>query len=135
METKEQLTNAIREWVKIDNELRALNKEQAKRKTDKKRISAALIEIMKKNEIDAFDIKDGELRYTKKNIKKPITKKILLNILSTYYKGDLSQATELNNYIIENREEVTREYIEIKKKEWSCEEFVFYLIIVILSFA
>jgi hypothetical protein len=117
METKEQLTNAIREWVKIDNELRALNKEQTKRKADKKRISAALIEIMKKNEIDAFDIKDGELRYTKKNIKKPITKKILLNILSSYYKGDVSQATELNNYIIENREEVTREYIEIKKKE------------------
>jgi Family of unknown function (DUF5760) len=117
METKEQLTTAIREWVKIDNELRALSKEQTKRKNDKKRISAALIEIMKKNEIDAFDIKDGELRYTKKNIKKPITKKILLNILSTYYSGDVSKATELNNYIIENREEVTREYIEIKKKE------------------
>jgi hypothetical protein len=117
METKEQLTNAIREWVKIDNEIRTLQKEQVKRKQDKKSISAALIEIMKKNEIDAFDIKDGELRYTKKNIKKPITKKILMNILSTYYNGDIAKASKLNDFIIENREEVTKEYIEIKKKE------------------
>ena len=37
METKEQLVNTIRKWIKIDNEIRALQKESNKRKVDKKK--------------------------------------------------------------------------------------------------
>ena len=69
---------------------------------------------MKKNEIDCFDIKDGQICYTKKNIKKPITKKVLMDILSNFYNGDISKASQLNNYIIDNREEVVKETIERK---------------------
>jgi len=111
METKEQLIKTIKEWVKLDNEIRTLQIEQAKRKNEKKNISASLINIMKTNEIDCFDIKDGQICYSKKNIKKPITKKILMNTLSNYFDGDLLKATELNNYIIENRSESTKETI------------------------
>ena len=32
METKEHLINKIKEWVKIDNEMRTLQKEMTKRK-------------------------------------------------------------------------------------------------------
>jgi len=38
METKEQLINTIKRWVKIDNEIRALQKEQLARKNEKKKI-------------------------------------------------------------------------------------------------
>jgi hypothetical protein len=111
METKEQLVNTIRKWIKIDNEIRALQKESNKRKTDKKKISNDLIEVMKKNEIDCFDINDGQLLYTKKSIKKPITQKVLLDILSNYFKGDTLKASEVNNFIMESRETVTKESI------------------------
>lgn len=111
METKEQLIKTIKEWVRLDNEIRNLQKEQIKRKTDKKNISATLMEMMKKNEIDCFDIKDGQICYSKKNIKKPITKKVLMNVLSKYFKGDTLKASELNEFIIENREEVVKETI------------------------
>ena len=59
METKEQLINTIKKWVKIDNDIRALQKEQNKLKHEKKTISKLLMEVMKENEIDCFDIKDG----------------------------------------------------------------------------
>jgi len=114
METKEQLVKTIKDWVKIDNEIRGLNKEINTRKTEKKNLSTLLIETMKKNEIDCFDIKDGQICYTKKNIKKPITKKVLMDILSNFYNGDITKASELNNYIIDNREEVVKETIERK---------------------
>jgi len=114
METKEQLVKTIRDWVKIDNEIKGLKKEINSRKTEKKNLSTLLIETMKKNEIDCFDIKDGQICYTKKNIKKPITKKVLMDILSNFYNGDISKASELNNYIIDNREEVVKETIERK---------------------
>ena len=114
METKEQLKNAIREWVRIDNEVRALNKEVVKRKNEKKNISQMLIEVMKKHDIECVDINDGQICYTKKNVKKPITQKILMDILAKYYKGDLMKASQLNSYILENREETTKETIERK---------------------
>ena len=111
METKEQLVNTIRKWIKIDNEIRALQKESNKRKVDKKKISSDLIEVMKNNEIDCFDINDGQILYSKKSVKKPITQKVLLDILSTYFKGDALKASEINNFIMESRESVTKETI------------------------
>lgn len=119
METKEQLIQTIKEWVRLDNDIRKLKKEENDRKNEKKKISNLLIEIMKKNEIDEFDIKDGQISYVKKSIKKPITKKVLMETLSKYFKGDLLKATELNEFIIDNREEVIKESIvrKIKKDE------------------
>uniref|UniRef100_A0A6C0B767 Uncharacterized protein n=1 Tax=viral metagenome TaxID=1070528 RepID=A0A6C0B767_9ZZZZ len=114
MDSKEQLLTIVREWVKIDNEMRTLQAEQTKRKNEKKRVSSALMEIMKKNSIDVFDINGGQLCYTKRNIKKPITKKVLFEILSTFYKGDLVKAETLNEFILENRQEVIKETIERK---------------------
>lgn len=111
METKEQLVNSIKEWVKLDNEIRTLQKEQLQRKKEKQKWSEKLIEVMKKNEIDCFDLKDGNIQYTKKSVKKPITKKMLLSILSNYYDGNDEKAIEVNDFILNNREEIIRETI------------------------
>jgi len=114
MDTKEQLIKTIKEWVKIDNEIRNLQDEVKIRKNNKKHISESLITIMKQNEIDCFDIKDGQICYTKKQVKKPITKGLLINILSKYFRGDVLKANEVNNFIMENREETTKESITLK---------------------
>jgi len=111
METRDQLIKTIKYWVRIDNEIRTLQQEQSKRKKEKKMISENLIEVMKKNEIDCFELNDGHLSYSKTHTKKPITKKVLLNILSTYFKEDTTKALDLNNFILENREEITKETI------------------------
>jgi hypothetical protein len=103
METKEQLVKAIRDWVRIDNEMRKLKDEINIRKSEQKNISLNLIEVMRKNQIDEFDLNDGKIMYTKKNVKKPITQKILLDLLSTYYHGDIEKATALNEFIMTNR--------------------------------
>lgn len=114
MDTKEQLVNTIREWVKIDNEITSLQEEVKIRKNKKKQISESLISIMKQNEIDCFDIKDGQICYSKKQIKKPITKTLLINILSKYFEGDILKANDVNTFIMENREETTKESIILK---------------------
>jgi len=116
METKEHLINKIKEWVKIDNEMRTLQKELSKRKTEKKNISKDLIDVMRTNEIDCFDINDGQITYCKKNVKKPITKKVLYSILSNYCEGDVEKASEMNKFIMENREEVMKETVVRKIK-------------------
>jgi len=117
METKEQLVNAIKEWVKLDNEIKTLNSELKTRKLKQKKVSDILIETMKKENIDGVEINNGKdnLSYTKRSVKKPITKGLLMNILSKYYEGDINKATEINNYILENREETIKESITLKK--------------------
>ena len=114
MSTKELLIKTIREWVKLDNEIRALKKEQTMRNNDKKELSSTLMNIMKDNEIDCVDIKHGQLCYTQKTVKKPITKRNLMDILSKYYKGDVEKANTMTEFISTNREETVQENITRK---------------------
>jgi hypothetical protein len=109
---KAELVQLIKDWITTDNEIRELNKQAKQRKDKLKKVSQNLINTMKENDIDEFNVKDGKIMYSKTNVKKPITKKNLMSILSKYYKEDISQAIEMNNFILENREEVVKESIK-----------------------
>jgi hypothetical protein len=108
---KTELVSSIKEWIRIDNEIRNLNKEIRDRKTQMTKISQGLMSTMKDNNIDEFNVKEGKLIYSKKQVKKPITKKYLTDVLLKYYNGDDEQATELNSFINENREATVKETI------------------------
>jgi hypothetical protein len=110
-ETKEQLVKIIKEWVNIDNEIRRLQNELNVYKLDKKKTSNDLIEVMKNHEIDCFQINDGKIQYKKQNVKKPLSNKIILKLLNEYYEGNEEKVTELNNFLLENREETIKENI------------------------
>ena len=111
MENKGQLINAVKEWVKLDNEIRSIQKIQKDKKKEKEEISKSLMDIMKDNEIDCFDLKDGQICYDKKTVKKPITKKSLFDVLTKYYEGDIHEANNVKDFIINNREETVKESI------------------------
>ena len=108
---QEQLIQFIKQWVKNDNEIRELQKQQNLRKIEKKKITLHLMDIMKNNKIDCFDINDGQILYKKKSTKKAITKKNLLLVLGSFYNGDTTKAEELNNFILEKREDKITECI------------------------
>lgn len=110
IENKAQLVHHVREWVRIDNEVRVLQTKLNEKKKEKQGISTGLMQTMKQNEIHEFDLKDGVLMYTQKQVTKPISKKHLLTLLSKYFDGNTSKADELNTYLLENRE------VEVKDK-------------------
>jgi hypothetical protein len=113
LSTKEQLVNNIREWVKIDNEIAQLRNEIKERNIKKKTMTENLVTVMKSNNIDCFDINDGSLVYKKNIVKKPINSKTLLLSLQKYYK-DQAIAEDLTKYIMDNREEQSKETIKRK---------------------
>ena len=113
LSTKEQLVNNIREWVKIDTEISQLRNEIKERNIKKKTMTENLVDVMKSNNIDCFDINDGSLVYKKNIVKKPINSKTLLSSLQKYYK-DQSIAEDLTKYIMDNREEQSKETIKRK---------------------
>ena len=108
---QETLVQIVKQWVKIDNNIRDLQKEQNSMKNEKKNVTKRLMEIMKTNNVDCFEINDVQLIYKKKNSKKAITKKILFSSLASFYKNDIDKIEELNNFILDNREDVVTECI------------------------
>lgn len=114
METKEQLVNNIKEWIKMDTDIAEL-KSQIKDKTIKKKLlTENLVTVMKTNKIDCFDINGGALVYKTNKVKKPINGKSLLIALQNYYKSDPKIAEDLSKHIMDSREEQIKETIKRK---------------------
>ena len=114
METKEQLVNNIKEWIKIDTEISQLKTEIKERNNKKKNLTENLVTVMKSNEIDCFDINGGALVYKKNKVKKPINGKSLLLALQAYYKNDPKIAEDLTSHVMDSREEQIKETIKRK---------------------
>jgi hypothetical protein len=117
MDTKEELVKHIRGWIQIDNDISALQKQMKTLREDKKNLTASLVDVMKSNEIDCFDINDGKLIYAKSKYKKPINKKSLADALQSYFKDDSEMAQEVSEYILNSREETIKESIKRKKEK------------------
>jgi hypothetical protein len=114
METKDQLVQHIKEWITIDEEIKSLQKEVKTRKEKQKDLTKELMDVMKTNEIDCFDLNDGKLVYTKSKTKQTINKKYLISTLIKCLE-DPKDAEKVTEFILENREEKIRENIRRKK--------------------
>jgi len=114
METKEQLITNVREWVKIDGEIKRLQKEIKIRRERKKQITGSLVDVMKNNEIDCLDLNDGQLLYSKNKVKAPNTKKSLYEILGKYFNNDKEKTELMAQYILDNRNVIEKENIRRK---------------------
>jgi hypothetical protein len=114
METKEELIGNIKEWIKMDNEIAKLKVEIKERNNKKKLITDSLVTVMKKNDIDCFDINGGSLVYKKSVVKKPLNGKTIINALQTFYQNTPDKAEEVTKFLLENREEEVKETIRRK---------------------
>jgi hypothetical protein len=114
METKDQLVNNIKEWIKFDSEISDLKTQIKEKTTKKKLLTEQLVSVMNTNKIDCFDINGGALVYKTNKIKKPLNGKSLLIALQKYFVSDQPQAEELTKHILNCREEQLKETIKRK---------------------
>jgi len=106
-----ELVEVVKQWVQTDNKLIQLNKMVRELRQEKKRWNEVMIQTMKKNEIDIFDIKDGQIKYKMEKKKEPLTQKKLLTILGKHPQLAVEQVDALNNFVYENRSETVKESI------------------------
>jgi hypothetical protein len=110
-----ELLETVKEWIKIDNEIKVLQKEIKIRKKSKKEVNESLIHIMKDNDIEQCNIPDGELHYKKYKTKAPLSKKHLLISISKYFENkNPDLITELTSFIMDSRD--TKEKESIRRK-------------------
>mgnify|MGYP000362385742 CR=1 FL=1 len=114
--SKETIVNALSEWKEIDSTLEKLSIQSKELRQRKKVLTESLVGVMKKNEIDCFDLKDSKIIYTKNNTKTTINKEYVMNCLTKYFKIKRMSVNveEICEYIFSNREVVTKDNLRIK---------------------
>jgi hypothetical protein len=112
--TKEQLKDYLRQWVRVENEISTLSAEIKKRKLIHQQLSKSLLDVMRKNEIDCFDIANGRIVYSKTKVRAPLNNGQLKTALTNYYKDDVDKANSLTEFLLASRVEKTRESIKMK---------------------
>ena len=117
METKDELIKHIKLWIEIDTEIKNFQKIIREKRKLKTKLSNDLIDVMKTNAIDGFDINDGKLSYNTVKRKESISKKMLLRCLKDYYKNNDEQVREVTNHILNSREVKEVDCINIRKKK------------------
>ena len=117
VQNKQLLIEIVKQWVTLDNQIRAMNKKLKELRNDKKEQNEKMIQVMKQNEIDNFDLKDGQIRYKKETKREPLTQKTLLKILSKHPQLEQEQAKHLNQFIYDNRQVSEKEVVVRKVDE------------------
>ena len=115
--SNEQLLDSVKSWINIDNEIRQLQSAIKERRKQKKELTENLVSTMKQNDIDVFNIPDGELIYTKTRSKTPLSKKHLLLSLSEYFKDNKDMVDQLGKFILDSRKIKEKENIKRKIKK------------------
>lgn len=114
---KEILVENVNHWVKIDNDIIKLQSQIRDLKKKKTEITNILVNVMRENNVDSFDMKDDSLLYKKQTIKQPINKKMLLSALQKFYEEDETNIAEkLVEHVLDQRKVKTRETIKRKSQ-------------------
>jgi len=109
---KEILIENVNTWVSLDDQILALQKEIRELRKKKTEITDILVDVMRKNNVDSFDMKDKSLLYKKQTIRQPINKKMLLNALQKLYKEE--EVDKIIECVLEQRQVKTKEIITRK---------------------
>ena len=98
----------------MDNDISKLKAEVKEKTSKKKELTESLVNVMKSNAIDCFDINGGALVYKQKKTRRTISGKFLLSQLEEFYKDQPELAKEITKKVLDNRIEVIKD--EIKRK-------------------
>ena len=104
---KEQLKTNVKNYLEMDDQIKALNKAIVERRKKKNELSEEILGTMKKFEIDNMNTKNGKLIYSSSKSTKPLNKSNLISGLNLYFK-DEDKAKNVSKLVLESREKVEK---------------------------
>ena len=116
---KETLQSSVKEYLSLDDQIKALNKAVKERRDRKKKLSVSILSLMKQFEINNMNTSNGKLVYSVTKTKEPLTKKSLHRTLNIYF-GSSDKANQLSQFVMENRKEIER--VQLKRKIFKAKE-------------
>jgi len=114
-ESKEELSNIVKEYLSIDNELKKLSIAVKERKIKQKKLSELILTNMKSNDIHHINIKNGVLIYKEKESFKGLNKTTLQSGLSIVFNNDEDKVSDASKTILDSRPRITKISLQHKK--------------------
>lgn len=112
--TKDEMIGHIKKWIQYDNDIKQLQSDLKEKKESRKQYTERLVDIMKSNEIDCFDVNNGKLLYSKTKVKTPLNKSQMVQALMEYFNNDEPRVRELEDKLMSARKEKVTETIRRK---------------------
>ena len=109
---KDELKNNVKQYLEIDDQIKALNKALTERRKQKTKLAEDILGTMKKFEIDNMNTKNGRLVYSVSKNTPSLNKKNLLSGLNIYF-NDMDKASEASTIVLKNRPTV--EKVKLKR--------------------
>lgn len=104
---KEQLKTNVKNYLEMDDQIKALNKAIVERRKKKNELSEEILGTMKKFEIDNMNTKNGKLIYSTTKSTKPLNKNNLITGLNLYFQ-DEDKAKNVSKLVLDSREKVDK---------------------------
>jgi hypothetical protein len=104
---KTQLKGEVKDYLEMDDQIKALNKALKERRDKKKLLSESILENMKKFEIDFMNTKNGKLTYSETKRKEPLNKKNLITGLNTYFNNE-DESKRVSKVVLDSRKDVVK---------------------------
>ena len=101
--TNEAIIKDIKKWVELDRDILELQRTIKEKRAMKKALTGGIVDVMRSNDIDIFNTKDGKIVYTQTKQKAPITKKHLLSCLDVLFESNPTEKDKIGDYILNTR--------------------------------
>ena len=112
--SKEEMIAHIKKWMQYDNDIKQLQNELKTKKESRRQHTEQLVNIMKSNEIDCFDVNNGKLLFSRTKVKTPLNKSQMVQALMEYFNNDEPRVRELEDRLMSARKEKITETIRRK---------------------
>lgn len=112
--SKEEMITHIKKWMQYDNDIKQLQNELKTKKESRRQHTEQLVNIMKSNEIDCFDVNNGKLLFSRTKVKTPLNKSQMVQALMDYFNNDEPRVRELEDRLMSARKEKITETIRRK---------------------
>ena len=109
---KDELKNNVKQYLEIDDQIKALNKALTEKRKQKTKLSENILTTMKKFEIDNMNTKNGRLVYAVSKNTSSLNKKNLISGLNIYF-NDKDKADQATQVVLKNRPMV--EKVKLKR--------------------
>jgi len=109
------LPNYLKEWLILEDELKVLASAVKEKKKRMGILQGLITKTMKGHKLARVNIKSGSILYQNKVTKESMGKKFIVSRLTEYFKGDIIKATEVYNFLEENRGKKIKDNIKLER--------------------
>ena len=104
---KDKLKKEVKDYLELDDQIKAINKALKERRDRKKLLSESILENMKKFQIDFMNTKNGKLTYSESKRKEPLNKKNLITGLNNYFNNE-EETKRVSKVVLDSRKDVVK---------------------------